>query len=141
MHGVYVGASLDASGERPQESRAWGNSLTVGYQLTRNIAIEAVGSYIYSTSSKDAGQTGFVNLVAGQRFGQFTPYVVAGTGVGFNGAGDSNSNADALWNIGGGVSYHLTRNWVLDARYSYVDGWRSGRDAEHAVSLGVNYRF
>jgi outer membrane autotransporter protein len=64
-----------------------------------------------------------------------------GAGVGLNGAGNHDKNADALWNVGGGVAYNVTRNWQLDARYRYVDGWQGGREAEHAVSLGVNYKF
>lgn len=141
LRGLYIGASVDAGGEKPQESRVWGNSLTLGYELNRNVAVEAVASYNYSDSKHDAGQTGFVNLVVGQPIGRFTPYVLAGAGVGVNGAGNHDKNPDALWNVGGGIAYNVTRNWQLDARYRYVDGFRDDRTYEHAVSLGVNYKF
>jgi opacity protein-like surface antigen len=141
MRGFYVGASVDVGGTKPQESQTWGNSLALGYELNRNFAVEAVASYNYKNSSHDAGQTGFVNLIVGQSLGRVTPYVLVGAGVGLNGAGNHDKNADALWNVGGGVAYNVTRNWQLDARYRYVDGWQGGREAEHAVSLGVNYKF
>ena len=139
--GLYVGASVDLGGARLEDAKTWGNSLTLGYELNRNFAVEAVASYNYSNSNHDAGQTGFVNLIAGQPIGRVTPYVLAGVGAGFNGAGNHDKNADGLWNVGGGVAYNVTRNWQLDARYRYVDGMRTGRESEQAVSLGVNYRF
>lgn len=140
LRGLYVGASVDVSGEKLQESQTWGNSLSLGYELNRNVAVEAVLSYNYSNSKHDAGQTGFANLIVGQPFGRVTPYALVGTGVGLNGSGNHDKNADALWNVGGGVAYNVTRNWQVDARYRYIDGWRAGRD-EHAASLGVNYKF
>ena len=140
LRGLYVGTSVDVSGEKLQESQGWSNSLTLGYGLNRNVAVEAVLSYNHSNSDRDVGQTAFANLLVGQPFGRVTPYALVGTGVGLSGSGNQYKDADALWNVGGCVAYNVTPNWQLDARYRYVDGWRTGRE-EHSVSLGVNYKF
>lgn len=141
LAGLYVGASVDFGGASLDNARGWGNSLTVGYQATRNIAVEAVLSQNYGTGTQNDGQTGFVNVVVGQGFGPVTPYVLVGAGAGIGGAGDADKDAEGLWNVGAGVAYNITRNWQLDARYRYVDAIAATRDAEHAVSLGVNYKF
>lgn len=141
LAGLYVGASVDFGGASLDNARGWGNSLTVGYQATRNIAIEAVVSQNYGTGAQNDGQTGFINAVVGMPVGPITPYALVGVGAGIGGAGDADKDAEGLWNVGAGVAYNITRNWQLDARYRYVDAIATTREAEHAVSLGVNYKF
>lgn len=139
--GLYIGTSVNFGGSSPDNARGWGNSLTVGYQATRNIAVEAVLSQTYGTGAQNDGQTGFVNAVVGMPVGPITPYALVGLGAGVGGAGNADKDAEGLWNVGAGVAYNITRNWQLDARYRYVDAIAATRDAEHAVSLGVNYKF
>lgn len=141
LSGLYVGASVDFSGAQLDEARGWGNSLTVGYNVTRNIAVEAVLSHNYGTNGQTEGQTGFINTVVGMPVGPVTPYALVGVGAGFGALGDADKRAEGLWNVGAGVAYNVTRNWQVDARYRYVDAIDAVRTAEHAVSLGVNYRF
>jgi opacity protein-like surface antigen len=141
LRGLYVGASVDFGGASLDTARGWGNSLTVGYDVTRNIAVEAVLSQNYGTGAQNDGQTGFVNAVVGMPVGPITPYALVGVGAGIGGAGNADKDAEGLWNVGAGVTYNITRNWQLDARYRYVDAIAATRDAEQAVSLGVNYKF
>ena len=141
LSGFYVGTSVNLSGTDLSESRDTAVSLTAGYSVTRNIAVEATLAHAFDNGSRAGGQTGFVNVVAGMPVGPITPYVLAGAGVGVNGAGDSDKGMEGLWNVGAGASYNVTRNWQLDARYRYVDAISATREAEHVVSLGVNYKF
>ena len=147
---VYVGGSLGWGGAHLDDRAQWSNTLTVGYEFNKNFAVEASVDYMYQnsyttsnhkTKTHEAGQTAFVNAIAGYPIGRVTPYVLAGAGAGFNGAGDAHKDPEALWNVGGGLSYNLTNNWQLDARYRYIDAWTGTRAAEQAFSLGVNYRF
>jgi opacity protein-like surface antigen len=82
-----------------------------------------------------------LNAIAGYPIRSVTPYVLAGTGWGFNGAGDKHKNTQTLWNVGGGMMVNLNRNWQLDARYRYVESWDGNRAAENLVGMGLNYRF
>lgn len=141
LRGFYVGTSVNLSGTDLTESRDLGVSLTAGYSVTRNIAVEATLSHAFDDGSRAGGQTGFVNVVAGMPLGPVTPYVLAGAGVGVNGAGNSDKDPEGLWNVGAGVAYNVTRNWQVDARYRYIDAITATREAQHAVSLGVNYKF
>jgi opacity protein-like surface antigen len=140
---VYVGGSLGWGGAHLDDRAQWSNTLALGYELNKHLAVEATVDYNYKNSNAnlDAGQTAFVNLVAGYPVGRITPYVLAGTGAGFNGSGDHHKNTEALWNVGGGVAYNVTRRWQIDARYRHIDAWQGNRHAEQAFSLGVNYRF
>lgn len=68
----------------------------------------------------------------------FTPYVLVGAGVTF----DSFADRVAVYNVGGGLRYSLTRNLDLDARYRYVDTIEKTKGSgEHIATIGVNYRF
>lgn len=141
LRGFYIGTSVNLTGTDLSETRDTGISLTAGYNVARNIAVEATLSHTFDEGSRAGGQTGFVNVVAGMPVGPITPYVLAGAGVGVNGAGNSDKEMEGLWNVGAGVTYNVTRNWQVDARYRYIDAITATREAEHAVSLGVNYKF
>jgi opacity protein-like surface antigen len=141
LGGLYIGTSVSLVGAELDTASGLGQSLTVGYQVTRNIGVEGVLSHSYGSGAQNDGQTGFVNVVAGQTFGPVTPYALVGVGAGINGVGNADKEAEGLWNAGAGVAYNITRSWQLDARYRYVDAIAATRDAEHAVSLGVNYKF
>jgi opacity protein-like surface antigen len=139
---VYLGGNLGMGGVHLDDRAQYTAGVVAGYNLNRFVAVEGnVNFHVNNDHVRDDGQTAFANLVAGYPVGRTTPYVLAGVGAGFNGAGDSNNDPQALWNVGGGVAYRLTNNWSVDARYRYVDAWSGTRDAEHMLSLGVNYRF
>lgn len=140
---VYVGGSLGWGGAHLDDRAQWSNTLSLGYEINKYLAVEAAVDYNYKNSNAhlDAGQTAFVNMIAGYPVGRLQPYVLAGTGAGFNGSGDHHKNTEALWNVGGGVAYNVTRNWQIDARYRHIDAWQGNRHAEQAFSLGVNYKF
>lgn len=142
VQGVYVGGSLGWGGSDFANDGQLTNTLQLGYQVTRNVAVEASFDYTYSNSnSGDNGQAAFANLILGQPLGKVTPYVLAGAGSGVNGSGNRNGDAETLWNVGGGVKYSLTNNLSLDARYRYIDAWQGEREASQVVSLGVSYKF
>lgn len=141
LSGLYVGTSVDFGGAKLEDASGWSNSLTVGYNVTRNVAVEAVLAHSHGNGSQNDGQTGFINAVVGMPVGPVTPYALVGVGAGINGAGNRDKEAEGLWNVGAGVSYNVTRNWQVDARYTYADAIEATRTASHAVSLGVNYRF
>lgn len=141
LQGLYIGTSATFGGAELDNASGWGNALTVGYNVTRNIAVEGVLTYTHGVGRQNDGQSAFINVVAGQAFGSVTPFVLVGVGAGVNGAGDADKDAEGLWNVGAGVAYNVTRNWQVDARYRYVDAISAVRDAEHVVSLGVNYKF
>ena len=141
LAGLYIGTGVSLGGTNLETASGLGQSLTVGYQINRNIAVEGVLGYSYASGDRNDGQTGFINVVAGQAFGPVTPYALVGVGAGIGGAGNADKDAEGLWNAGAGVAYNVTRNWQVDARYRYVDAIAATRDAEHVVSLGVNYKF
>ena len=141
LQGLYIGTSATFGGTELDSASGWGNALTVGYNISRNIAVEGVLTYTHGVGRQNDGQSAFVNVVAGIPVGPITPYGVIGVGAGINGAGDADKDAEGLWNVGAGVAYNVTRNWQVDARYRYVDAISAVRDAEHVVSLGVNYKF
>ena len=141
LSGLYVGTAVNLQGTDLTEDRDTGTSLTVGYSFSRNIAVEGTLAHAFDNGNRRGGQTAFVNVVAGIPVGPITPYGVVGAGVGVNGAGDGDKGPEGLWNVGAGVAYNVTRNWQVDARYRYIDAVGATRDAEHVVSLGVNYKF
>ncbi len=67
-----------------------------------------------------------------KKYNNFVPYVTIGLGTSYNEVGDyretksgyytkSGTRASFAWDIGAGVSYHLSRNVVLDLNYKYYD--------------------
>lgn len=82
----------------------------------------------------------------------FTPYVGGGVGYGwFSGTGHNTRNEDSIvYNVGGGVTYAIVKNWMLDVGYRYYvsderDIVADGNDGDHykahVVSAGVRYNF
>jgi opacity protein-like surface antigen len=139
--GFYVGGSTGWGGAHLDNRAQWSNTLYAGYELNRFLALEASVDYMYRNSSHTAGQMAFGNALLGVPVGRLTPYVLAGAGMGFNGAGDRNKDPQSLWNVGGGLILNINRSWQLDGRYRYIDSWQGTRAAEQGFSLGVNYRF
>lgn len=83
----------------------------------------------------------------------FTPYVGGGIGYGwFSGTGTNDANeASIVYNVGGGVTYAIDKNWMIDVGYRYyisdeneivADRNDGGTNYEaHVVSAGVRYNF
>jgi opacity protein-like surface antigen len=72
----------------------------------------------------------------------FTPYVLAGTGLGWNAASGTNNGTMGMWNVGAGFHVALSPQLSLDNRYRYVGPYNSatGRDAQ-VITTGINYKF
>jgi opacity protein-like surface antigen len=111
---------------------------TVGYEFNRFLRGEVNVSNRFGT---DNGQSVTADAVLGVPVGRFTPYTFVGVGYGFNGSGKTNGDAAALWSVGGGVRYELTRNWEVDARYRYTRQFSDTNADNNAATLGLNYRF
>lgn len=141
LNGVYVGANL---GTTMQDTNRGLIGANVGYQFHHNFAVEATYDYNQVTGSPNNGQTLMFNAVAGYpNNSQFTPYVLVGTGVGWNAAGSTTSNSSmGMWNVGAGFKVSITDKLSLDNRYRYVGPYNaaSGRDAQ-VITTGINYQF
>jgi outer membrane immunogenic protein len=120
-----------------------------GYEVNPFLRLE--GNFVnrFSNGNLPSGQAVTANVIGQYTISGtgFTPYVLGGVGYGWNIYGDPTSNdGAALWNIGGGVRYALNANWEVDARYRYVQQFKSYVPSgeklnENIVTLGVNYRF
>ena len=140
LNGLYAGLTTGYGGAH-WDSGQWSTGVAIGYELNKYLAVEASADYVFGRGNHEAGQTVFVNAIAGYPIGRVTPYALAGTGWGFNGAGDHHKATQSLWNVGGGLAVNLNRNWQLDGRYRYVEAWDGNRAAEQLVGVGVNYKF
>lgn len=78
------------------------------------------------------------------RFGGFTPYLMGGIGGAWNNLEDFNtglgkvqgdSRVDFAWQIGGGISYDITRTLSLDLGYRYVDAGRIRSDNDGSANF------
>lgn len=87
------------------------------------------------------GQVVTADAIIGVPIYGFTPYALAGVGYGFNAYGKPNGDAAALWSVGGGVRYELTRNWEVDTRYRYTRQFNDSNADNNTVTFGLNYRF
>ncbi|MCW5749744.1 MAG: porin family protein [Alphaproteobacteria bacterium] len=78
------------------------------------------------------------------RFGGFTPYLMGGIGGAWNNLEDFNTSLGKVqgdsriafaWQIGGGISYDITRTLSLDLGYRYVDAGRIRSDNDGSAGL------
>lgn len=101
LKGVYVGANL---GTTMQDANRGMMGANIGYQFCNNFAGEGTYDYNQVTGSPNNAQMLMFNAVAGYpNSSPFTPYVLGGTGVGWNAAGNTTSNsALGLWDVGAG---------------------------------------
>ena len=146
--GGYVGGNFTNS------DFAWNSTpvvfgAVVGYEWNPYFRTEAtVDNTTRATlTTAQSGQTVFVNGILQYPVGYgITPYVLAGTGFGWNawGKGDAGfaDDARALYNLGAGVRYALTDQFEIDGRYRYINAYSGVKyDNNHVVTLGLNYRF
>jgi opacity protein-like surface antigen len=141
LTGVYVGANAGSNFRDTTDYQVGG---ILGYQFNRNLAAELTYDYMQLNNRTD-GQMVMGNVVYSRQLGQtaLTPYVLVGTGMGWNALGVRNTGSNlALYNVGGGVRLNLVRNVDLDARYRYVGAFDDSLNGNyHAVTGGLNYRF
>lgn len=137
---LYAGLSAGYGGT-DLSNGTWSNHLTLGYNVNRYLAVEAVAGYDYGDSTRQEGQTLVANALVGYNLGPVRPYALLGAGVGFDGQGNSNRDPDGIWNYGGGLALNVNRNWVVDARYTRTEGFREEREGSDRFTVGVNYRF
>ena len=83
----------------------------------------------------------------------FTPYVGGGIGYGwFSGSGHNPNNEHSIvYNVGGGVTYDISKNWMVDVGYRYyisdennivADTGEKGTNYKaHVATAGLRYNF
>lgn len=108
---------------------------SAGWQVNPFLRLE--GTYDYNWKNNTAFNSNALtgNVIGQYRYGSFTPYVLAGAGYRWMKHSD-----EAIWNVGGGVRYAITKNVEADLRYRYVAGFDT-RSHDNIVTLGLNYRF
>lgn len=138
LSGFYVGINGGSTFESNSDFTIGG---LVGYQLTPNFAAELAYDF-NQRSNQDNGQLLMVNAVAGYPMfnNRVTPYALAGLGAGFDYFGNSNGNAETVYNVGGGVRINLVSSVDLDVRYRYVSTFNDGNDA-NMLTGGLTFRF
>jgi opacity protein-like surface antigen len=99
----------------------WQGSIAFGNRIQEHIRIEAEYQYLDTDSDID------VNSIMGNGYydfgtwGNFTPYVTTGIGIGwFNGEG-FDSDHSMVWKLGTGIDYAVNDDWSIGARYTYFD--------------------
>lgn len=139
---IYAGLGVGYGGT-DLANGTWSNQLTVGYNVTNYLALEAVAGLYYgdATASASNGQTLVANALVGYDFGPVRPYALIGAGGGFDGMGNNNSNPDGIWNYGAGLAVNIDQTWQIDARFTRVEGFRIEREPADRFTVGVNYRF
>jgi opacity protein-like surface antigen len=140
--GTYVGGMI---GSTPQQGAQTDVGLAAGYQFHPNVRVEATYDYLWRNTGSN-GQMLMVNGIAQYRIptSVVTPYVLAGTGVGFEGFGSTkNGNAEMLYNVGAGVRFAVSRDVELDARYRYISHFNNAASSTNVnmLTVGANWRF
>lgn len=137
----YVGGN---AGWDAQSDRAYSVGAVAGWNALPFFAVE--GTYDLSRADKKVlGDWNYGNTVAVNAVPQykvpgtdFTAYALGGVGYKWN-----TQAADyAIYNVGGGVKYELTKSLDVDARYRRVDAVDSKKGApEDRITAGVNVKF
>ena len=115
----------------------------VGRNLNKQFAVEGAYDYYFKKDGVKDNQRGVVNAIYSpvELFG-FRPYALAGIGAeARNTSIVKNGDARAIYNVGGGVKYDITKSWETDLRYRYVSDWTNKDKAANVVSFGLNYKF
>lgn len=115
----------------------------VGRNINKQFAVEATYDYYFKKDGVKDNQRGAINAIYSpvELFG-FRPYALAGIGAeARNTSIVKNGDARAIYNVGGGVKYDITKSWETDLRYRYVSDWANKDKAANVVSFGLNYKF
>jgi opacity protein-like surface antigen len=137
----YVGGNI---GGNVDSARAYSIGAVAGWNILPFLAVE--GTYDVSRADNKVGgnwnygNTLAVNLVPQYKIpgSDFTVYAIGGVGYKWN-----TQAADyAVYNVGGGLKYELTKSLDVDFRYRRIDAIDSGKGApEDKVTAGVNVKF
>lgn len=135
-NGAYVGGYLGASTENQSKTDI---GLNGGYQIAPFVRLEADYDHAWFTSGQG-------NAITAQAIGQYripnstvTPYVLAGTGMGFG----NNGNA-GIYNVGAGMRVAFSQSVEADFRYRYIAPFNSSNNVtnyQNVFTAGLNYRF
>lgn len=141
----YVGGNVggDIGGQG-----AFSGGAVAGWTPFRFLSVEGAYDFQYPNSSyPGTGKTDYKNQLTISALPQytfnsvpFTAYALAGVGYSWNAVTRSN----AIYQVGGGVKYNVTRNWDIDTRYRYVNSFNEGVNSakpENRLTIGLNYKF
>ncbi|CAB5221616.1 COG3637 Opacity protein and related surface antigens [uncultured Caudovirales phage] len=115
----------------------------VGYKMMPKLALEATLDQAFpknGTQSQTRGTINYVYSPFDSVYG-FSPYVLAGVGTQTHDIRDGRNGAKAIYNVGGGVKYAITKEWDADLRYRYINTWNNTNRDTNIVSIGLNYKF
>lgn len=145
--GGFVGGNFDDTNKFKYDNTPKVFGGLVGYEWGKYVRTEATIDYntkAAPTTTK-TGETVFGNAVVSYPALGVTPYLLAGVGYGFGSwdkVGKSWDTDRALYNVGGGVRYDITKSFEVDGRYRFVNAVNGPKfDNNHVVTLGVNYKF
>jgi len=137
----YVGGNI---GGNSQSDRAYSVGAVAGWNVLPFFAVE--GTYDLSRAdNKVGGEWNYGNTVAVNAVPQykipgtdFTAYALGGVGYKWN-----TQAADyAVYNVGGGIKYELTKSLDVDARYRRIDSIDTKKGSpEDRITAGVNVKF
>jgi opacity protein-like surface antigen len=136
----YVGGFAGArfTDRRASWDRNARMGVVAGWQPFSYARVEGVYEYGWNGRGSHDSNALFVNAIAqyplSSPIGDFTPYVLAGTGYRWA------RRDESVWNVGAGVRYSITSNVEADLRYRYVSDYNV-RGQDNVVTLGLNYRF
>jgi opacity protein-like surface antigen len=121
------------------EVNNWTVGGNAGYEVNKFARVEA--GYDRLNNKSKALKTDVVtgNAIAQLPLNLFniTPYALAGVGYAWNDVKD-----EAIYNVGGGVRYGLTKNFELDGRYRHLSNFKNDKKSTNdAFTVGVNYKF
>jgi hypothetical protein len=139
--GVNAGGNYrrgDSFGDIPGVS-----GLVVGRNINSQFAVEATFDYYFKKDSHKENHRGTVNAVYTpvDLFG-FRPYALAGVGEeARNFEVVKKGDARAIYNLGAGVKYAVSKDWETDLRYRFAKDWAGKDHDSNVVTFGVNYKF
>jgi opacity protein-like surface antigen len=105
-----------------------------GWQPFKYARVEGVYEYGWNGDNARHSNSLVANAIGQYPIGNFTPYALVGTGYRWS------TNNEAIWNVGAGVRYSITRNIETDLRYRYVADYNVNNH-QNVITIGLNYRF
>ena len=109
--------------------------LNAGYEFHKYGRVEATYDHMFMTSSWNVDNVGG-NLIGQIPTGTFvTPYALVGAGYQWQ-----NGINQGVWNVGAGVRAEVTKNFDIDLRYRYIQGfWNQTNN--NFVTIGTTFKF
>lgn len=137
----YVGGNI---GGNIGDARVYSGGAVAGWNVLPFLAIE--GTYDFTRpEDKIKGKWNYGNTVAANIVPQYKVPRVNATVYGLGGVGYrwNTETADyAVYNVGFGAKYEISKTVDLDARYRRIDAIeKANRNAENIATIGVNYKF